>query len=58
MAAAIFLAAAIKHGFVPRFMVLDDVASSFDAGHQFALMDALGTLLRYARRLTACISSS
>lgn len=47
VAAAIFLAAAMKHSGVPRFMVLDDVTSSFDAGHQFALMDALRTLLRY-----------
>jgi AAA domain len=47
VAAAIFLAAATKHSGVPRFMVLDDVTSSFDAGHQFALMDAIRTLLRY-----------
>jgi len=47
VAAAIFLAAATKHCGVSRFMVLDDVTSSFDAGHQFALMDALRTLLRY-----------
>jgi hypothetical protein len=47
VAAAIFLAAAMKHSGVPRFMILDDVTSSFDAGHQFALMDALRTLLRY-----------
>jgi DNA repair exonuclease SbcCD ATPase subunit len=47
VAAAIFLAAAMKHSGMPRFMVLDDVTSSFDAGHQFALMDALRTLLRY-----------
>lgn len=47
VAAAIFLAAAIKHSGVPRFMVLDDVTSSFDAGHQFALMDGIRTLLRY-----------
>jgi hypothetical protein len=47
VAAAIFLAAATKHSGVPRFMVLDDVTSSFDAGHQFALMDAMRTLLRY-----------
>jgi DNA repair exonuclease SbcCD ATPase subunit len=47
IAAAIFLAAAMKHNGVPRFMVLDDVTSSFDAGHQFALMDVLRTLLRY-----------
>ncbi|MDF2116204.1 AAA family ATPase [Roseiarcaceae bacterium H3SJ34-1] len=47
VAAAIFLSAATKHSCVPRFMVLDDVTSSFDAGHQFALMDALRTLLRH-----------
>ena len=33
VAAAIFLSAATKHSCVPRFMVLDDVTSSFDAGH-------------------------
>ncbi len=47
VAAAIFLSAAIKHSCVPRFMILDDVTSSFDAGHQFALMDALRTHLRH-----------
>ncbi|WP_225162792.1 hypothetical protein [Bradyrhizobium sp. BRP56] len=48
VAAAIFLAAATKHSGVPRFTVLDDVTSSFDAGDQFALMDAVRTLLRYS----------
>ena len=47
VASAIFLGTAMKHSGVPRFMVLDDVTSSFDAGHQFALMDALRTLMRY-----------
>jgi hypothetical protein len=47
VAAAIFLAAATKYSALPRFMVLDDVTSSFDAGHQFSLMDALRTRLRY-----------
>lgn len=47
VAAAIFLSAATKHSCVPRFMLLDDVTSSFDAGHQFALMDALRTQLRH-----------
>lgn len=47
VAAAIFLSAATKHRCVPRFMLLDDVTSSFDAGHQFALMDALRTHLRH-----------
>lgn len=41
VAASIFLTAAIKFRRVPRFMVLDDVTSSFDGGHQFALMEAL-----------------
>lgn len=47
VAAAIFLSAATKHSCIPRFMLLDDVTSSFDAGHQFALMDALRTQLRH-----------
>lgn len=41
VAAAIFLTAAIKFSRPPRFMILDDVTSSFDGGHQFALMEAL-----------------
>lgn len=47
VAASIFLSAATKHGRAPRFMVLDDITSSFDGGHQFNLMDALRTTLRY-----------
>ncbi|MCA6111591.1 AAA family ATPase [Bradyrhizobium cenepequi] len=47
VAAAIFLAAATRQRGMPRFMVLDDVTSSFDAGHQFKLMDALRSRLRY-----------
>jgi hypothetical protein len=47
VAASIFLSAATKHSGVPRFVVLDDVTSSFDAGHQFSLMDALRTRLRH-----------
>jgi len=46
VAAAIFLAAASSHKGVPRFMVLDDVTSSFDAGHQIALMEAIRCKLR------------
>ncbi|WP_235925497.1 MULTISPECIES: conjugal transfer protein TrbF [Brucella/Ochrobactrum group] len=42
-----FMAAATRHQGVPRFMVLDDVTSSFDAGHQFSLMDTIRTKLRY-----------
>lgn len=41
VAASIFLAAAIKHKGVPRFMILDDITSSFDAGHQFNLMESI-----------------
>lgn len=47
VAASIFMAAATRHQGVPRFMVLDDVTSSFDAGHQFSLMDTIRTKLRY-----------
>nr|WP_321482057.1 AAA family ATPase [uncultured Cohaesibacter sp.] len=47
VAASIFLVAATRHRGVPRFMVLDDVTSSFDAGHQFSLMDTIRTKLRF-----------
>lgn len=47
VAASIFLSAALKHKGAPRFMVLDDITSSFDSGHQFSLMDSIRTLLRY-----------
>lgn len=46
VAASIFLSAASRHSGVPRFMVLDDVTSSFDAGHQFSLMDTIRGYLR------------
>ena len=46
VAASIFLASATRHSGVPRFMVLDDVTSSFDAGHQFSLMDTIRSHLR------------
>ena len=41
LAIAIFLAAALKHSGAPRFVVLDDVTSSFDAGHQYHLMELI-----------------
>lgn len=41
LAISIFLAAALKHSGVPRFIVLDDVTSSFDAGHQHSLMELI-----------------
>lgn len=47
VAASIFMAAATRHQGVPRFMVLDDVTSSFDAGHQFSLMNTIRTKLRF-----------
>jgi len=47
LAISVFLAAAQKHTGVPRFVVLDDVTSSFDAGHQFFLMELIRTKLQY-----------
>lgn len=47
VAASIFLAAAVKQTGAARFMVLDDITSSFDGGHQFALMEALRLSLQY-----------
>lgn len=46
IAASIFFAAAVEQRGPARFMVLDDVTSSFDSGHQFALMEALRTKLQ------------
>lgn len=41
LAISVFLAAALKHSGAPRFVVLDDVTSSFDAGHQYFLMELI-----------------
>ena len=41
LAISVFLAAALKHSGSPRFVVLDDVTSSFDAGHQYFLMELI-----------------
>ena len=38
---AIFLAASKRRNYGGRFLVLDDVTSSFDAGNQYFLMDAI-----------------
>ena len=46
LAISVFLAAALKHSGAPRFVVLDDVTSSFDAGHQFHLMELIRTKLQ------------
>ena len=43
IAISIFLSAALQRKPAARFIVLDDVTSSFDAGHQFALMEVLRT---------------
>ena len=50
-AISVYLAAASLYGGAPRFMVLDDVTSSFDAGHQHHLVEVLRT--SFARPLTA-----
>jgi hypothetical protein len=42
-AVAVYLAAAKLYGGEARFMILDDVTSSFDAGHQFHLMEVIRT---------------
>lgn len=46
-AASVYLAAAKLYGGAPRFVVLDDITSSFDAGHQYHLMEIIRT--RFAR---------
>ncbi|MHC6085261.1 hypothetical protein ACYT85_18840 [Ralstonia solanacearum] len=40
-AVSVYLAAACLYGGAPKFVVLDDVTSSFDAGHQFHLMELI-----------------
>ncbi len=49
LAISVFLAAAMKHSGAPRFVVLDDVTSSFDAGHQFFLMELIRKKLQQPR---------
>jgi ABC-type dipeptide/oligopeptide/nickel transport system ATPase component len=41
LAISVFLAAALQDTSAPRFVVLDDVTSSFDSGHQYALMELI-----------------
>lgn len=48
LAISVFLAAALKHSGAPRFVVLDDVTSSFDAGHQYSLMELIRTKLQHS----------
>ena len=46
-AVSVYLAAAQLYGGAPRFIVLDDITSSFDAGHQHHLVEIIRT--RFAR---------
>ena len=48
-AVSVYLAAASLYGGSPRFMIFDDVTSSFDAGHQHHLVEVIRT--RFARPL-------
>lgn len=43
LAASVYLAAAKLYGGTPRFIILDDITSSFDAGHQFHLLEVIRT---------------
>jgi hypothetical protein len=42
-AISLYLAAASLYGGLPRFVILDDVTSSFDAGHQHFLVELIRT---------------
>ena len=46
-AISLYLAAASLFGGLPRFVILDDVTSSFDAGHQLQLVELIRT--KFAR---------
>ena len=50
-AVAVYLAAAKLYGGEARFMILDDVTSSFDAGHQFHLMEVIRTKFARPRQI-------
>ena len=50
-AISVYLAAASLYGGAPRFIVLDDVTSSLDAGHQHHLIEVIRT--RFARPVKA-----
>jgi hypothetical protein len=47
LAICIYLAAVLHSSNTARFMVLDDVTSSFDAGHQWSLMELIRTQIAY-----------
>ena len=48
LAISVFLSAAMKNAGSPRFVVFDDVTSSFDSGHQWNVMEAIRLSLQYA----------
>lgn len=50
-AVSVYLAAASLYGGSPRFIVLDDITSSFDAGHQHHLVEVIRT--RFSRPVKA-----
>jgi hypothetical protein len=45
LAIAVYLSAILDSAPAARFVVLDDITSSFDAGNQFALMEAIRTVV-------------
>ena len=47
LAISVYLSAAMKHNDAPRFIILDDISSSFDAGHELQLMEYIRTKLQY-----------
>lgn len=49
LAISVFLSAALKQSGVPRFIVLDDITSSFDSGHQWNLMEVIRRSLQYSK---------
>lgn len=49
LAISVFLSAALKHKGLARFVVLDDVTSSFDAGNQYNLMEVIRSSLQNPR---------
>ncbi len=51
-AISLYLAAASLYGGLPRFVVLDDVTSSFDAGHQNFLVELIRTTFGRPGNLT------
>lgn len=51
LAISVYLSAAMKHGDAPRFIILDDISSSFDAGHELKLMEYIRTKLQFGANI-------